>query len=116
MEYSSANRATWQCLRTKYVNPAGGSGSTQGSTGYVDIGRWLGAWMPFTGFARDLPGAPIVDIDAYAFLPPEAGSIVRAGDRLRNLDQMTMWEVKKVFPYPDHCHCAIKRDDTFPVT
>lgn len=112
MGYTSANRATWQALRLKYIAPTSGN---QGVTDYVDVGRWLGAWMPYTGFTREMPGAPIVNVDAYAFLPPEAGGVVRAGDRLKNLDQMTLWSVEKVFRYPDTCHCALKNITTIPV-
>lgn len=112
--FSSANRATWQALRLKSINPGAGSQQLQPTTGYIELGRWLGAWMPFNGFVRDLPGAPIVEIDQYAFLPPEAARIVREGDVLRNLDTQTMWKVQKVFSYPSQCSCALKSETTLP--
>jgi hypothetical protein len=113
--YSPANRATWQLLRKRNVNPVAMSPATMGNVGPVEKGRWLGAWMPFTGSVRDLPGAPVVDIDRYAFLPPEAASVVREGDMLRLLEQMSLWKVQKVQSYPRSCICALKTMTTFPV-
>ncbi|TAM90632.1 hypothetical protein EPN42_05675 [bacterium] len=105
---AAANRSTWQIVRRKVTRPALGSGTTV-AIGMVVIATYVGARAPHRAIVQNFPGAPIVEIDLYAFLPPDAGSVVKEGDALIDLERSERWEAVQVLIGPSVCAVGLKR-------
>jgi hypothetical protein len=99
--------ATWQVTRIGKRPPAEGTFAPQ--FGPSIVGTWVGSWCPTTAMIREISdGAPIVDIDMYAFLPAEAGAYVFEGDMLVWMERGTRWEASIVSPFPSRLIIALK--------
>jgi hypothetical protein len=94
----SAQRTTWQISRKQTIYPAAGSSTTFPTQAMVVIATYVGSFGPNTSQVLETPGAPLVAIDAWAFLP--SGATVSEGDSLADLENNTKWEATKVVAYP----------------
>lgn len=102
---------SWRIVGKTLTAPKTG-GVYYNTPGWGPIATFIGDRQSSKGAVVQFPGAPIINADVIAFLPPEASMIVKPNMKMIDQQKKDTFNVQQVNEYMGKCIVYLKSEAT----